>query len=381
MNKVAVAEIPEDEMKDIGVQLVGSWFVATMQAFVDAAGSEEVLNSLRPYMRFHGNVGGLNMRNELGLTGSDATTIALAMQYGNMCARRLNVKSFKASSERAMGDILSCAFENAPQEVCEATCYLAGKGFCEGISAEHDFDLPYALGRGDPFCRYVIRKKSDSYSPEFENDKNMRTLPIPTIPQERIDFWGTAATGEWWTLTTNAFVDFAGLERAMEIIGPYMKQNGISFGLKYARELNVKARDATAIDSILTFMNSCLGQNGNVSQVSDERVEKEIYECPFSGAPAELCRQLEAFTNGMCEAINPDYELIHVRAMCRGDSSCIRLIRKKGTEEPVKKEVPEPRKESSRFPDNDLVRVLKMRLAKGEITEAEYDRLREKLSG
>lgn len=46
----------------------------------------------------------------------------------------------------------------------------------------------------------------------------------------------------------------------------------------------------------------------------------------------------------------------------------------------AKKEALEARMESLKTSEDDPLKILKMRLAKGEITEAEYDRLRDKLS-
>jgi uncharacterized membrane protein len=40
----------------------------------------------------------------------------------------------------------------------------------------------------------------------------------------------------------------------------------------------------------------------------------------------------------------------------------------------------EAQKESPKVPEDDHLKILKIRLAKGEITEAEYDRFRDRLS-
>jgi len=45
---------------------------------------------------------------------------------------------------------------------------------------------------------------------------------------------------------------------------------------------------------------------------------------------------LEAFTNGVCKSINPEYELLRLKAMCGGDPTCVQFIRKKITVERVK---------------------------------------------
>jgi hypothetical protein len=81
---------------------------------------------------------------------------------------------------------------------------------------------------------------------------------------------------------------------------------------------------------------------------------------------------LECFANGVCEVINPEFEVTHPKAMCRGDATCIRVILKKAQA---------PIKVSKNVQDNDgHITVLKSRLAKGEISLEEYRLLKEALS-
>jgi hypothetical protein len=99
---------------------------------------------------------------------------------------------------------------------------------------------------------------------------------------------------------------------------------------------------------------------------------KEISECPFSGSPSEIGEQLECFANGVCEVINPEFEVTHPKAMCRGDATCVRVISRKAQA---------PERASKNFQGNDAhITVLKSRLAKGEMSLEEYRLLKEVLS-
>jgi hypothetical protein len=58
--------------------------------------------------------------------------------------------------------------------------------------------------------------------------------------------------------------------------------------------------------------------------------------------------------------------------MSKGDGTCHWVVRKKG--EPAKKEALEPQRESPKVLEDDPMKTLKMRFAKGEISEEEYRR-------
>lgn len=320
----------EDEMKDTGIQLMMDWYVSTVQALIDEAGPGMAEERMRPYGKHFGMAGGLIFRKSMGVTGSDAVAIATVMQTANI-ALGVGIENFKASSELAVGNVTSCLYESSPVEGCEALCHTAGKWFCEGLSPEFDFDVPYALTKGDPYCLWVIRKKSKTFAPRDLKLENLAPIPKPIIPKEDLHFWTVAALGEKWVIAIKAIVDFLGSEKALSILKPYFRQSGLSFGINYSKRLNIDGYDARAISRILDWMNSCMGQTGSTIWSSVDEVEKVMTYCPFSGSPPEICGELEAFTNGICEAINPEYELTHTKAMCRGDENCRRVVRKKRT--------------------------------------------------
>jgi hypothetical protein len=327
------ADLPnscEDEMKETGIQLLMDWFVSTVQALIDAAGSSVALERMKQYGRHHGMAGGLIFRKNMGLTGSDAIAIATTMQACNM-ALGVGIEDFKASSELAVANVTSCLYEGCPIEACEALCHTAGKGWCEGFSSEFDFDTPYLLTRGDSQCLWVIRRKSRTYTPRDLRVESLAPVPRPSISKEDYQFWTAAALGERWVISTKAFVDFSGSRTALGMLKPYFRQSGLSFGINYSKRLNIDGNDARAVSRILDWMNSCMGQTGSTIWSSADEVEKVMTYCPFSGSPSEICSELEAFTNGICEAINPEYELTHTKAMCRGDETCRRVVRKKRT--------------------------------------------------
>jgi hypothetical protein len=49
----------------------------------------------------------------------------------------------------------------------------------------------------------------------------------------------------------------------------------------------------------------------------------------LKGAPPDVCKQFEGVFNGVCEAINPDYEFAYDHMMSKGDAACHWVVRKK----------------------------------------------------
>jgi hypothetical protein len=92
--------------------------------------------------------------------------------------------------------------------------------------------------------------------------------------------------------------------------------------------------------------------------------ERTIEECPFKDAPAQVCSQLEAFFNGICEAIDPSYEFAYDRMMTKGDKTCHWMIRKKGEAEKMKVK--------GEAASDDPVKRLTNMFIEGDITEEEF---------
>jgi hypothetical protein len=148
--------------------------------------------------------------------------------------------------------------------------------------------------------------------------------------------FGILALGELWLFPTQALIEWKGLDavpKLKDAMGPL----GRKWGKEISRVTGKHENDMGAVFSVIDTYNSIMGQEGRTIYSSSDRHETEIAICPFSVAPAEMggpCgeaigAQCEAFCNGMCEAVNPDFELLFTSKMCAGGPCCHRVIRKK----------------------------------------------------
>jgi hypothetical protein len=370
----------EDEMTNQAFQLLTEFSSNTLQALIDVAGSEKAIELKRPYFYHHGKAGALSIGKRLGVTENDMSDVILAGRFVSWVLRKETHTVGVPTEGFSRSEVSSCPFQDGPAEFCELFDIITAKGFSEEIGPDYEYSCEQMMTRGAPICLTTTRRKPGIRNNPEDADEVISVPQLPEISNEERDYWAIQILAEHWILTTRALMDYENSDRALNLLKVRMKLQGISTGLRFSKMLGMNGNDALAIASLVDFCNSLFQQEGKVTHSSPARIEKEISQCPFQYAPREICIQFEAFTNGICEAVNPDYEVVHVKAMCKGDSSCIRVIRRRGAEEPAKKEALEPQKESPKVSEDDHLRILKIRLAKGEITKREYEELWELLS-
>jgi hypothetical protein len=190
------------------------------------------------------------------------------------------------------------------------------------------------------------------------------TLPWKN-PQELEDSFSVQYYAEWWVIATRALIDHLGEEKAAIVLGPYMKYSGVSYGLK-ASSFQHEESGQVRINRCLIEITESLQMKASPPASSDNIGEWTIIECPFKDAPIQVCRQFESFCNGICEAIDPSYEIAYDRMMTKGDKTCHWVVRKKGK--------PTQEKSKEEAPSEDPAKALAMRFAKGEITDEELEK-------
>lgn len=325
MSLKSVGEGPQEALAK-GTRLLFDLWWTTFQALVDAVGFDRAWELVEPYMKFHFEAGARATKEKFNLTTDDPYSSAVFLNYiylfdgvvlGN---HRFFEHGFTA-------DVRYCPKAN----VAEALCNLSGCAMRAFSSILHvDYETNYArmLVRGDPFCQMMVKKRGHTIWGEVE--RKPVEIPPPSWSDQEREYWQSANYSQQWIYATNALVDFAGKEKAVEILRPYMKALGISIANDLSKELGIKDRDALAIASIIDRCNQAANQKGSYTYRTPERVDKEITECIFSNASQDICANaLEARSNGICEAINPLYEFHSTKRMCKGDKVCHWVIKKK----------------------------------------------------
>jgi predicted ArsR family transcriptional regulator len=161
----------------------------------------------------------------------------------------------------------------------------------------------------------------------------------------------------------------------LEILCPIAERIGSKVGKSLVQKHPEFKDDVEAVGQLIDMVErTMLGRMGGSRPLSNDEFVREITECPMLVfSPPEMCKQTEAFYQGICRSIDPDLEFHYEKMMSAGDDICLWSLRRKSASPPKEE------KEISRTSQTPL-EVLKMRLAKGEVTKQEYEELRELLS-
>jgi predicted hydrocarbon binding protein len=350
-------ELTEEEKRELSIGLLREWWIASVQALVEIVGSKEALQRLKPYCVNSGRAAAHHIRILTGLSTDDAASIMVlwaGIVNPHLTYTKVAVKA--SSKDYAIGEMVDCAINGRCSEACYSSCVFAGSGG-NNLNPDYEIELTKCIPWGDEYCCFKASRRGVEPS-------GIPTInaPIPEISTELAYFLSNAYTGEMWVNATRAFLDATGPNICEERLCAEMRKSGQILG---DRLESVSNTSDDVLGHVIHWLNTL--HQKKESYASEIGCSKgEITECPFSSSPAEICLQYQAFFNGVCEVINPDYEFTYDRMMTRGDKTCHWVVRKKG--EPAKEK---PKKEA---PLDDPAKILAIRYARGELSENEFDK-------
>jgi len=367
MAKIMETTLGIEESNELAIRLLRDFWFAQVRALVDSIGSEATVEAMTPYFKNSAIAGTMFTKRLLGLDKIGFVEIAEIWGLQNLC---LGVDHLLVIREDGVlfRHENKCSFFDAPKEVCTIYCDVAANFSCQAFDPEWAYDLEMNDLNGMPYC-----KGGDGYLHFKGND-----LPrgIDLIRKARQEFearyplslrrdLGIQYFGEFVVLTTNAALDALGNKLFMEIIGPAMFEHGKEVGRTVLRE-HIQATGKGDSLRAVDFVNHIIKQSGDFQNVSDGKWSKEVGECPFSHASKEFCSLFQNYLEGICKSYDADSWFSYSRCMTSGAPSCVSELR-----------IPVERGQTpSHNPYEDHLAVLKMRLAKGEISEEEYARLK-----
>jgi hypothetical protein len=356
-------ELSEKEKKDLSIGLLREWWINSTQTLVEVAGSEKALELLRPYFVHMGKAGGINIKA--------LTNYVLVERPAGAWIQRCGVggkpgRTYRAGDGTVIEELVACETSGKSREACICLCSYAMSAGAEETNSNNEYVLIGSLSSGDPECRWLTKWKDrpPQVAPIDDFVTNEFDVPPKELTDDLSEYLGLSMIGESVMNCTRAFIDFVGSDRTKEMLCDQMRRSGQSFAKMFTSSHDQSIIGVVAIMNVFEFLNKMYQREASLS-ASHIRAEGTITKCPFSDAPNEFCLQHESFCNGICEALNPSYEFSYDRMMTKGDMSCHWNIRKKG-------EVEKGNLTEEQTQDEPL-KVLAMRFAKGEITEEELE--------
>ena len=361
-----------EERKELAFGLLRDWWMAATQALVDEVGSEVALKHLRPYFINTGVAGARNLQKILDVDAEELIRLATSCFFYKLFLGSRELRLFRAKDGSFIWEFIGCAAGGICEEGCLSLCEITPNAYVGELRQDSETVLLISLSYGDPSCQMLIRAKGLGYEVSASDEFELGAEEMPAPPEDEMnEYLALSVIGEAWSNATRALIDSVGSERALERLRPHMRHSGLSFGIRMSNLHGSRERGLKPILEIVELV-QILHQRKGESVALAGGAKGRVGECPFSSSPPEICAQYEAFLNGVCEAIDPDYEFAYDRMMSRGDADCHWTLTKKGggadrTETSMEGE------------EEESLRILRRRFALGEINEEEYRRSRDVL--
>lgn len=302
------------------------------------------------------------VKERFGQQGSDLEAIAMTGYYGYCCTSAGHIEPLEIREGGAVCELYACPNPGlkAPPEMCIAMSHIFANSICKTINPDYECIYTHHMGNNDDCCRWVVMKKASKFTLD-DLGKLEKDIPLELSMDEMMSFTARMVVFKQLFTFTSAFNDLVGSQRAVERVAPLARETGLRLGAKLRSAAGEKG-DLSMVNDKLDLLGTTLQQRGPPALITESSIEREVTDCPCKGAAPEVCKQLEGVFNGICEAINPDYEFAYDRMMSKGDSTCHWTVRKKTADMEA----------APQEPVDDPLKVLRLRFAKGEITKEEY---------
>jgi predicted hydrocarbon binding protein len=333
-----------------GFEFMHSWLHACWDALVDDVGIDQAVAGFEKVGRNAGAAGGLNLMNWGLAKDEQPSSLVTGLCYsGRMIG--WGVAEMTADEEIGCMRIPDCRLGPGRHPYCPGHCGPLMETMMDTMRPGYDIQLLSCLGNGDRECLMLVKPKHKGLTIEDLHRRRMRPIPIPAIPEQmRLQIVPNYLHWSWIFVVTSAF-NTMGIEKAMEMLLPIMREEGMKFpkdGLPPEESIALVLRKMTAVARVAAV------HGGH---------EVTIEECPIIGHPPEVCALLHAFFSGMAEEAGVKES--KWLEMAIGGSRICRL----------KLEAARP---STHL--DQMLETLQERLVRGEISFEDYTRIKNEIS-
>jgi hypothetical protein len=324
---------------------------------------------MRLYKKRNGYILISMVKNKLGIKGTGLDALVMPLAVGQV-SLNTNLQAVEGiyTEKGASVKVHDCLFRGASQEFCVTISHFTTDLMCEAIDPDYECIWTHHINKNDPYCRYVYKKKGEHVD-LMDPGKIVAVLNIPSIPEVDLRFMKNFILTHFWDATTEAFMDLRGSKETLDHLIPVAYDLGHEMGETFKGPGQAPSLTPEMIGGMFAMLGEIMTQQGTNRPVSQNEFCKDITDCPFQTFPNEVCRQIEALFQGMVHAINPDLEFSYGKMMNAGAPICSWSVRNRGMV-PSTDVVKETASRSI-----DPLSILKLRLAKGEISIEEYDKI------
>lgn len=302
--------------------------VNVFRSLLSEVGANKTIEASKIYTKTLGIQTASLAKERFGLEGNGVEEVTLPYYWLHYATSFGHIRPLEIRDGKAIVELYSCpvTIVNAPPEICVALSHNLAEGLCQAVNPEYEFIFTHHLTNNDGCCRYIVKKRSSKVNLD-DLGPLQKTIPL-TLSEDEIRRISWLVCYSSLNSFTSESIDLIGSERTLKLALPQAKELGIKIGKSLVGSMAGNGNIRT-IREKLDFLSLLQDQTGTPARFTESGLEREIKECPYKGSPPEVCKQLEAVYNGVCEAINPDYGFAYDRIMSEGDVICHWVVSKK----------------------------------------------------
>jgi hypothetical protein len=354
----------EAQIRDLLVSELGT------QAFdhlMEMIPPEQAISSIRKYTLYSGTAASANARRRFGLEGNGPEEVIMPLYWLHAGTSHENYNPPEVRERGVVFEHYSCPLSRARPEVCISISHYCAEGICRSMNPELEYIFTHHLTNGDGRCRYIVRKKGEGRS--FEDlGQLVRVMPRIELTEEEKEYFGDHSIIDMIVVASSVTRDLGLEEEMLTSLEPTLNALGKRLALFLENELmgELDGKDGM-LRAVGICQRSMMMRSELDGPIDMEQVTGKVTSCPFQDAPVLACKEFERVMNGVCEVLLPDHEFVYGEMMSKGDEKCTWSLRRKSSG--LASET-----NSALTKEEDPIKVLSLRLARGEISEEEYER-------
>jgi hypothetical protein len=345
--------------------------ISSFDELVKLSGKLDAIAAVKPYRRMDMQHVNLDLRNKLNIKSNGPDAMVTTYLFAGLHSVTKENMSGEIKEKGGVGIFKDCLYKDASPEFCLSISHAFTEALADLVNPEYESYWTHHQSSGDPFCRFIFKRRSDPISVLEDLGETVATVPTFDLPKENIQALSIMTGAVFLNENTRGFVDLHGSEKTIEVLGAVAERTGKRIGEKLVRGNPQLSKDAESIGKLIHSLEKSLAQRDAFSIVSKDKCMCEVTDCTQQQFVPEQCKQLESLFNGIVHGVNPGFEFAYDRMMTNRDKTCHWTIKKK------KERLEEGAADTVLI--EDPARMLAMRFAKGEIPHEEFDRSMELL--
>jgi len=344
----------------------------SFKALVDTSGAAEAIAAVKPYKNRNAYILICMVKKKMSLKGPALETLIIPMCMAHVGIGGIENVHSEIREKGAVCYVEKCPYGDAMPEFCVVISHYTTDLICEAMNPDYECIWTHHLSNGDPYDRYIYRKKAGHYANVDDLGQIIKVIPRYDVPKEDERALRDYVLFNVLDGVVDGYIDVHGSEKALKALLPLARKIGSDTGKRLAEENPGMMNNAATLGHLIDQFGQATMQRGSTEYLSKNELGKEITDCPFQTFTYEMCKLMESLLQGVVESLNPDLTFAYDSMMTKGDSTCRWHLSSKGEKlviiQPEKAEVADP------------LSMLKMRLAKGEISKQEYEEIKAVIS-